>query len=81
MATTISIKHKPPKMVSNITAILALLMGSRAILIDSLPIDNEQLIEALSGWFEYILNTAGIIMGIASILLGVEPEKPDTDNP
>lgn len=76
-----SVKHRPPVTVATITAILALLMGSKAILIGQMPISNAELKEALSGWFDWVLNVSGVIMGILSIFLGVKPDKVDTDNP
>lgn len=74
------IKHRPPLTVSMLMAALLLLQSSKAMIIHNLPIQNKLLIEALSGWYTYILDVSGTLIALAGIFLGVKTnDKPDTD--
>ncbi len=76
------LKHRPPLTVSMIMAALLLLQSSKGVLIHNLPIENKALIDALSGWYGYLLDVAGTLMALAGVFLGVKTtDKPDTDNP
>lgn len=76
------IKNHPPLTITMITSAILLLQSSKGMLIDNIPVKNKELIEALSGWYTYILDASGAIFAVLCILLGVKPDdKPDTDHP
>jgi len=69
--TKFSITKQAPHWLTTATAIIALLMGSKALVIDAMPI-KESIQELVGNWFTWILNTSGMICGLLSIILGVE---------
>jgi uncharacterized membrane protein YwaF len=74
-----SLMHRPPLTISMITAILALIMASKSLLIDTMPI-AQSLRDLIGGWFSWVLNFVTIIMGVLSIVLGVAPKNESISN-
>lgn len=70
-----NIKSQPPLTTVMIASAILLLQGSKSILIESLPIGNEELKTALGGWFTYILEAVGVLVGLYNIFKGTPANK------
>lgn len=59
-----------------IGSILLILMSSKGIVIDKLPITNAETKEILGSWYIYVLETLGVLVGAANIALGLDKDTP-----
>lgn len=73
MATTLSIKNKAPHWLIMTTAVCSVLLTSKSLLIDLLPIDKE-LLEIIGAWYIWILNAVTSMAAVGTILVGVKPD-------
>lgn len=70
----LSFKHRPPLTITMIGAILLMFMSNKEQIIDSLPISNEAVKEALGAWYMWVFKVLGTLFGILQIALGVKKD-------
>lgn len=75
-----SFKHRPPLSMTIIGSVLLLLMSSKGIVIDKLPITDASKIELLGNWYTYVLELLGVIVALLNIVLGINKDEVKQDN-